>query len=69
MRFLRATAVVHEDIKIQVPSMGDSISEGSVAEIEKQPGAWSAANLSPEHVSGPSMDLIISCLHDMQQRM
>ena len=38
-RFLRTSAVLHEDVTIQVPSMGDSITEGSVAEIEKQPGA------------------------------
>ena len=40
-RYLRTTAALHEDVTIQIPSMGDSISEGSVAEIEKQPGARS----------------------------
>ena len=65
MRLLRMTAAVHEDIKIQVPSMGDSISEGSVAEIEKQPGAWPTASYQMEPDSSTHCSLDKRCLHQM----
>ena len=33
-----ASAGTHEEARVVVPSMGDSITEGTVAGVEKQPG-------------------------------
>ena len=38
-RGLRTSAPVAADVTIEVPSMGDSVSEGTIAAIEKKPGA------------------------------
>ncbi len=51
--------MLREDVTIQIPSMGDSISEGSVAEIEKQPGAGTqaACNATAARLSAQDADL------------
>lgn len=38
VRGLQTSAALADDIKIVVPSMGDSISEGTVASVAKQAG-------------------------------
>ena len=44
-RGFRATPAAQEDIKIEVPQMGDSISEGSVANLGFKVGKHSAVNI------------------------
>ena len=41
-RGLRTSAPVAADVTVEVPSMGDSVSEGTIAAIEKKPGALPA---------------------------
>lgn len=38
-RGFHASAARSADVSVSVPSMGDSISEGTVASLEKKPGA------------------------------
>ena len=38
-RGIRTSAPAAADVTVEVPSMGDSVSEGTIAAIEKQPGA------------------------------
>lgn len=36
---IHTSAALHEEIRVAVPSMGDSVSEGTIIEFQKQPGA------------------------------
>lgn len=42
-RGFQSSSLLAGDIKIEVPSMGDSISEGTVASVAKQAGQWSSS--------------------------
>ena len=51
-RTLQTSAPVADDIKIVVPSMGDSISEGTVASVAKQAGeAFATYNMQSKHLT------------------
>ena len=45
-RTLHSSQQLQEDIKLTVPSMGDSVSEGTVADFTKQPGKLQACSLA-----------------------
>ena len=47
LRGFHATALQSADVTVTVPSMGDSISEGTVASLEKKPGACQHISVSP----------------------
>lgn len=45
-RWMHSTPVLLADVTIPVPSMGESITEGTIASVLKQPGAWCDATTS-----------------------
>jgi len=49
-RSFQSSALLAGDIKITVPSMGDSISEGTVASVAKQAGKTPGELLSHKHL-------------------
>ena len=70
-RTLHSSQQLQEDIKLTVPSMGDSVSEGTVADFTKQPGMGSGADdcfwqCSPQQQQA-SADSDRSCAGDTVQ--
>ena len=64
-RGFRHSFVAPEEVKITVPQMGDSVSEGSVASIEHKPGLEISCQLTPPaHAVLCSMEVAgLGCAH------